>query len=252
VIYTYGDSFTYGDCEEIERVEKPFSELLSLHYNVPAVNNGVSGASLLDIHLRLTADILDFKKGDLVIIGKTLPDRVQVPCHGGAELDIWKQAFFSEQAYSDTHPYFTSNKWVRGFPVSDPKYLSEVIEKYFNRLPWNILESIPNRQFLKEFIPLYTIYSDAVKMNFEHFYNKTFYNLGLKLASRGIDVVIWNWDMWKILGTDENICRCEHWNQKGHSLFKDIVTYFLETRSSKLEILLDSHKVVKDYYATIR
>ena len=99
---------------------------------------------------------------------------------------------------------------------------------------------------------MYTIYSDAVKMNFEHFYNKTFYNLGLKLASRGIDVVIWNWDMWKILGTDENICRCEHWNQKGHSLFKDIVTYFLETRSSKLEILLDSHKVVKDYYATIR
>lgn len=76
--------------------------------------------------------------------------------------------------------------------------------------------------------------------------------MGLKLAKKGVRVVIWDWDMWRRVGVKGNMCSCTHWNQKGHMLFTDIITYFLKTRSGNLDVILNTNKVLKSYYATVR
>lgn len=251
MVYSFGCSFTYGQCDD-RILENHFTKLLADKHNTGFINTGIPGASNQDIWNQFTSHLLDFKKDDIVIIGITTPERVQIPCRGGVGLDLWSKAFFSEQECDHNHPLWRKNKWVRGFPIGSPELLVDLVVDYFDNMEHKFAGFKSPKQFFELFIPNYTLYMDSIKEHIEEYFYKLYYNQALKLAKRGVKVVIWDYNVWGDvinMDYDNNLCGCGHWNGNGHKAFSKLLNIFLKQLPGK--ILFDPKECISIYNTPI-
>jgi len=132
-LYTNGDSFTYG--AELEDRAQAWPYLVSSN----AVNDAQPGASN-DYIVRTTVEYLEQNTPDLVIIGWTTPDRLELGnqhCTGRSKPDIFKdwdtdwakRKFDAQVKLLDryiTVPHLFCVGWCD--PITSPNYIGRFVE----------------------------------------------------------------------------------------------------------------------------
>jgi hypothetical protein len=256
MVYSFGCSFTYGKCND-EQLDSHFTKLVADYYNTGYVNTGMNGASNQDVFERFSSKLLDFKEGDLVIIGLTTPDRGFIPQESiippNMNARFWEDLFFSEQPYDENHPFFGKPKSIQGSPVTSICF-TDGLSLYFKRQGHKFAGYRDIDQFVGDFFRINVLYYDAVRDNIKEHYGKLFYNMSLKLNKRGVKVVMWDYDSWVVIKLANNkameselshSCECGHWNERGHSLFSKLLINAFE--SEGMFTILNCRKALSEY-----
>lgn len=246
MVYSFGCSFTAGQCNETV-LPINFTSLLAKHYNMGFKNSGIIGADNRDTLEHLAGQMLEFKQGDIVIIGLSGPERISAPSnYGDFSPQPIKDLHFSKEVYNEKHPIYSSKKYIHGYPV-----LAENIADHLVRQFTHVKHIFPGhkstRDFIESLLPPLVLYMDAFRPFVDEHYARLFYNLGLKLNKKGIKVVIWNYGAWRVIGEygDNTQCDCGHWSKEGHSLFFNLLLF--ELNKSKDIVFLDHKKTLEEY-----
>jgi hypothetical protein len=195
-IWCFGDSFTYGDgCKPEDEFYKKYkkegdkiwTDWIYEWYDVNVVNIGRKGASNDMILDSIIFKFEEFKKGDCVIIGKTLSGRFDVPYKNKNGEKVLVPVFAHFLMYN----------------------ISEITDSYSE----DEMKTILNFQYYFSSNELYT------KRQNDR------YNFIIKiLKEKKINVIFWNWD--EIHKQYEKIDKASdftildgHWSFEGHKTF---------------------------------
>ena len=214
MLYSFGDSFTFGLCRDLPasdspltnvRVQNNFTSLVATHYNIPYKNFGIPGMCNQEICDELATNLGNFNKGDMVIIGLSAGDRFMLPVDNVSDIDPFREnikpvmsIYWGLEESIDYRRRVITNGTPNGRNLS---------RKRQNLM----IESIDN---FKEGI--YTYHQD----HFDAYYLNHVVKVIQSFQNRGIKFVLWDYLWWDLIKKEVNSsCSCKHWDEKGHTLF---------------------------------
>ena len=214
MLYGFGDSFTQG-CYEGGFVE-PYLNHIGKKLNTEVTNRARYGMSFEEITATIVKTLPDIKKGDTVIYGGTIIDRIMFPVP-------YEQVFDYHGTSKDKSLYSIS-----GFNPSSLEFFFEMFDEQKRK-------KMGYKYSFNDYAKLIMDYDTLLKIPFSRAYRKFYDDMFLHWNSyfKSIDVSFywWRFDWW-FQAPEEDRGTCGHWNAKYHKEFADILGNFIENNKS--------------------
>lgn len=216
MVWGFGDSFTQG-CFEGDFIKYPYVNIISHYLNQECTNKARYGMAFEDINATITKHLQYIRKGDTVIVGGTIIDRIMfpVPYNQIAEYHGTEpNGEFSLTGVNYTTLSYFFDKW--GIGEKKMKEMGfEFNQREYSRLIFDY------QNLLKE--PFYNAYI--------RFYDDWMKHWEAYFKSIGVPFYWWYYTWWKV-APEENVGKCGHWDQTYHEEFAKLLFTFMENNSS--------------------
>ena len=248
-VYSFGDSFAEGHCQEVDNGISPscklFADSKKYHYD----KNGLAGCTNLDISGQILNKIGKIKKDDYVIVYQTSYDRWNYPCIVNEDYfrfvptELISKMKVSNvlqniNYYDYLYPMNSATPWVND-------------NKEYHNFEYEILSN-DERELVKDYyFKVFHTYHDSYK----NYTNSFFYSAINSLRDVCNNVIVLGTELW--FGMDEYIkdyynnpnvkiyCECKHWSQETHFFVSKLLENYFETKEQNKWI--DSNNIERIY-----
>ena len=237
--YGFGDSFTSGLCSDelittdTGYVDKIYLKHLQEIYNIEGnvITHCFPGASTTDIVSMYLNNAGSIKKGDIVVLQSTTPERTLIPIHRS----------------------FTGDREIYGDKVSSPTstlssltYVqatqADKLDLDYSNVFENSLKYSSDKKTEEELSNIIKDFMQHIVINQWDVYEKYYSNMvrlcAKDVESRGGIVVLLDYSIWfeleEILNVKNVYCGCKHWNDKGHKLVSNLLYRCIKNNISEL------------------
>jgi len=216
MVWGFGDSFTQG-CFEGNYLEENYLSIIGAYLNEEVSNKARYGMAFEDINATITKHLQYIKKGDTVIVGGTIIDRIMfpVPYNQIAEYHGTEP----EEGFSLTGVnYTTLSYFFESYDIGVDKMKSmgfHFSQAEYSRLIYDYQHMLKN--------PHYSAYI--------RFYDDMFRHWEAYFKTISVPFYWWKYNWWKA-APEENIGSCGHWDESYHKTFADILFTFMQNNNS--------------------